>query len=74
MVLVSKCKPSLCVVGTEIKSCYTRFGGNLVLKVTVLGTTGQIVVRPTSAVVFPLQGRFTLAEFTFLRLISFCLR
>lgn len=74
MVLVSKCKPSLCVVGTEIKSCYIRFGGNLVLKVTVSWTTGQIVIGLTSAAVFPLQGPFTQAKFILLHLISFCLR
>lgn len=34
MVLMLKCKPSLCVLDTEIKSCYTRLGGNFVLKVT----------------------------------------
>ncbi|OPJ70764.1 hypothetical protein AV530_017139 [Patagioenas fasciata monilis] len=73
MVLVSKCKLSLCVVDTEIKSCYTRFGGNLVLQVTVSWKMGQIVVRPTSAVVFPLQGHFIPVEFTLLHLISFCL-
>lgn len=71
MVLVSKCKPSLCVVDTEIKSCYTRFGGSLVLQVTVLWTTGQLIVRPTSAVVFPLQGRFISVEFTLLHLNLF---
>lgn len=33
MVLMSKCKPFLCVLDIEIKICYTRLGGNFVLRV-----------------------------------------
>lgn len=55
MVLRSKCKPSLCVVDVEIKSCYTRVGGNLVLKVTGLWTMGEIILRLSCAVVSSLK-------------------
>lgn len=40
MVLMSKCKPSLCVLDTEIKSSYTRLGGNFVLRVTYFVDNG----------------------------------
>lgn len=56
MVPRSKCKPSLYVVDVEIKSCYTRVGGNLVLKVTGLWTMGELILRVTSALVSSLNG------------------
>lgn len=56
MVPRSKCKPSLCVVDIEIKSCYTRHGGNLVPKVTGLWTMGEIILRVTPAVVSSFKG------------------
>lgn len=48
MVLMSKCKPSLCVLDTEIKSSYTRLGGNSVLRVIYFVNNGADH-RPTSA-------------------------
>lgn len=70
MVLVSKCKPSLCVVDTEIKSYYTRFSGNLVLKVTILWTNGADRRQTNFCCSFPLTralhpGQIHLSAFDF---------